>query len=578
MILAAVSQTFNFYMYTVDAKHKDDGEIESRSRKATLFRRAIFNKLFQNRPDAEKNHLKRMIFFQGSYFFSARPIEELEGKGKLPRLLLDGTEDGGDTFRVVSRHHFKAPKVLSETIVETIVETIGAQPFGSDDNPLSFDSRCADCSKGFSSPDQLMQHCKQHQHKPLFGSPEGSQDAPAEADPPTFIQYVNVVLDRALEEGSLVKWGKEFIDPHSGYIPMIVRNNDQPAGAEIFKGYSCEFNLVKPALSSQPTKAKLVLTVDLRAKVMRTTSLLDEVFAHRQGPRLSEADQRHAKDKWVGRNVIYKLDKKTYSVVDLLFNHSADTLAVEGLGISHALYFQQRKNVFLKHPNAMLMVEVLNRQKQRIYLPPELVCDVELDSHVKAQLPKIAGFNPKERFEAVHQIMNDYLKPKNVSKKMAGEGLLAACGVTLLSRDTKATTIAPRVAVMPVPRLLAAGVEVPRESVENWMGKLKPRDAQYKAGPNEITTMNVIIFCDPRIRECVTVYQKIKNFVDGFPTNFKLTDRPEIIAIKDQNDQQPGKPCFIFEDRQERPAHLIDFICHLCILSPTLYRTKIQPT
>ena len=68
--------------------------------------------------------------------------------------------------------------------------------------------------------------------------------------------------------------------------------------------------------------------------------------------------------------IIYKIDKKGYSVIGFKFDHSAESLPVEGLLIdgkpcSHAKYFQKRKNIHLEYPNARPMVEVLGRRKAK---------------------------------------------------------------------------------------------------------------------------------------------------------------------------------------------------------------------
>lgn len=94
---------------------------------------------------------------------------------------------------------------------------------------------------------------------------------------------------------------------------------------------------------------------------------------------------------YLAETVIYRIDKKCYSVVDFKFDYSAETLPVGGLKIdgkqvSHARYFEERKNIRLKYPRARPMIEVLGRRKdQKIFLPAELVCGNELDADVKVR-------------------------------------------------------------------------------------------------------------------------------------------------------------------------------------------------
>ena len=168
--------------------------------------------------------------------------------------------------------------------------------------------------------------------------------------------------------------------------------NGKSLGVTIYEAFSCEFGMVRPK-TNEPTKAHLALTVDLRAKVLRSESLLDQLYegSNPNSYKFTRQDIDRAKRRWIGTQVIYKADKKCYSVVDLHFDHSAATLPVEGLlinnkAISHAEYFKTRKNIVLQYPNVRPMIECLGRRKQTIFLPAELVCGDELDRRVKEML------------------------------------------------------------------------------------------------------------------------------------------------------------------------------------------------
>ena len=124
-------------------------------------------------------------------------------------------------------------------------------------------------------------------------------------------------------------------------------------------------------------------------------SVLDHLYGRgglSQNP--SYHEQEKAKREWIGEVVISMHDKKCYSVTDLIFDRSAASMPVEGLGMSHAEYFERRKGIKLKHPNATPMIAVLGRRNQTIYLPPELVAGNELERGVKERLPMIASFKP----------------------------------------------------------------------------------------------------------------------------------------------------------------------------------------
>jgi hypothetical protein len=60
--------------------------------------------------------------------------------------------------------------------------------------------------------------------------------------------------------------------------------------------------------------------VDLRAKLLRSQSLLDALYDGKDPNtyKLSRQEQDRARRQWIGETVIYKIDKKTYSIVDLV--------------------------------------------------------------------------------------------------------------------------------------------------------------------------------------------------------------------------------------------------------------------
>ena len=159
---------------------------------------------------------------------------------------------------------------------------------------------------------------------------------------------------------------------------------------------SCEFGVHKPSGKSPC----LTLTVDLRAKVIRTKSLLHNLCGERGDPKNARFDSQtisRAKRQWKSEIVICTYDKRCYSIIDLDFDKTPANFPVEGLGMSHADYFKNKKKINLSYPNTPPMVAVLGRSNSTIYLPPELVCVNELDPFVKQQLPLIASFKPPER-------------------------------------------------------------------------------------------------------------------------------------------------------------------------------------
>ena len=201
----------------------------------------------------------------------------------------------------------------------------------------------------------------------------------------------------------------------------------QSLGVRVYEAYSCTFGVLR----NSDEKATLSLTVDLRAKIARTTSVLDHL-CHNRDPRNyspSRHEQDEAKRIWISQVVITMHDKKCYPVVDLDFEHSPATLPVTALNMSHAEYFEKRKGVTLKYPNVKAMVIVLGRNNQQIAFPPELITSNHLGQNVKEQLPMIASFRPATRNNAIEKI-RAYLVPGAQTSKNAG-GLLPALGIQL---------------------------------------------------------------------------------------------------------------------------------------------------
>lgn len=175
------------------------------------------------------------------------------------------------------------------------------------------DNRCSQCVKAFPDVRGLLQHCSETGHQPVFNE-KGNETR--EAEPAVFISFVNMVLSRALSE-RLAKWGREYIDPTKSTEPVDRRGKS--LGVTLFEAYTAEFSLCKPKTAG-PSKAHLALTVDLRAKLLRSQSLLDALYDGKNvnNYQLTRQEQDRARRQWIGETVIYKIDKKTYSVVDLV--------------------------------------------------------------------------------------------------------------------------------------------------------------------------------------------------------------------------------------------------------------------
>ena len=535
---AEMYDSFKFYKYSVVLQDKQGKNIDDKSRQNFLFRTALFDTLLKERPKADRRSLGRLIHFQGSSFYSSSRIKELEENTVWPLQLLDGSNTHGDTFAIKQRFFFGKSKEFDEVFQE------------SKGLSITMDCCCNTCAKTFADGPTLINHCHQTGHEPAYDMKDDTMQYP---DRSVFEEYVNLVLNQALLETNLIKWGRDFIDPN---VPSKeARDRDGRSLATVFQAYKCNFGIHR---RKGPTTATLTLTVDLKSKVMRSRSVLDEIFAARAiGSHLSTDDQNYHKRRWIGQTVIYKCDYKTYTIQNLDFEHSAETLPVPGLMLdgrpcTHARYFSDRKNTRLVYPRATPMIEVLGRRNETIFLPAELVFGEELDVRVKEMLPQIASYKPEERNDAVDKIFSqliiaddpnpasitEHLRPRGKYGEKAG-GLLEACGITLCrNKDdaSKAKVINAPCVHMSVPQLLARGIEVPKKFKQGWANCLS--GAKYNTNANgPVTTLNAVVFYNDSLEKTkkgttIEVYRKIKNFVNDLGAKFRLAENPQLREVK----------------------------------------------
>jgi hypothetical protein len=238
-------------------------------------------------------------------------------------------------------------------------------------------------------------------------------------------------------------------------------------------------------------------------------------------------------------------------VTDLDFDHSPATLPVPDKGISHAEYFKS-KGIELKHPKDPPLVAVQGRRNQTIYMPAELVMGNELDPRVRQMLPQIASFRPETRNKAIERV-KDFLKPG--TQKSSGGSLLPAIGIVL--QDNRIVTQAK---VLPAPSLMAAGISIPKEKAENWAPLLG--SAKFNIEPKSANKLNVVVFHHRNLAQgAMSVYVRIRDFVNRFCTSYRFGDRPvELIAVGD-NEAHWGEYNKFFTSRKARDnMFVLDFV------------------
>eukprot|EP00980_Cylindrotheca_fusiformis_P010696 scaffold2400_cov187-Cylindrotheca_fusiformis.AAC.1 len=146
IVPAEVTEGFQFFLYTVNIKESSGEQMESRHRRKMLFHTGFWDNLLKGLHIDEKNDLRRVVYFSGSYFCSGRPIPGLE-RSKLPvQLPLGKEEELGETVEIVQVFHYLAPNELRGI------------PSAVSQNEVAFDSRCADCTRCFADQGSVLQH------------------------------------------------------------------------------------------------------------------------------------------------------------------------------------------------------------------------------------------------------------------------------------------------------------------------------------------------------------------------------------------------------------------------------------
>ena len=196
LIVANVTHHFKFFQYGLNALTMSGKLIDSRRRRSELFFLGLKGLLVhKGMKSKDIEDLKRVVFFEGSFCFSARPIPGLK-LDELPKVLvgskerdLDGNDipisDNGDSLTVVNCSSYCAPVSIGGTM-----KTPSKQS-----QEVTLDKRCSDCTQAFTDLEAIIAHCKATGHKAEFGEEELK---PAKLE--IFLSFCNVVLQRAMGE------------------------------------------------------------------------------------------------------------------------------------------------------------------------------------------------------------------------------------------------------------------------------------------------------------------------------------------------------------------------------------------
>ena len=560
LITCTLTPNFQFFLYGLDFSDKNGNLINGRRRRSELFHNGLFDSQIgllkrEGMKPKEIENFKRGIFFEGSHAFSSRAIPGL-ACDELPRDLVTASNelkkaekdevipisDNGDSFRVVHVQPYSVPTILSPSVKSS----------ANTKTTVAMDLRCANCNNMFVNVDALLSHCKETNHQPQYSTMGDGSIMPANRE--VFLSFVNTALQRALSE-RMARWGRDYIDASSMREPTD--NSGRPLGVQVFKAFSCEFNLNRTTTGSTPGKPnpiQLTLLVDLKAKIMRTKSLLETIYDGMDPNRgIPKAKQGVIQRQWKNEVLIGRYDKRCYSVISLDFSNSPASLPVEGLNMSHADYFEKKKKIKLKYPNATPIISVLGRNNSTIHLPAELVCGNELEPRLKAKLPLIASFKPDERNRAIDDIRR-YLIPGAQKTKGVGGGLLPALGIVL---GEKRLTVP--VTIMQLPMIIAAGVQVSERQAGMWAPVVAKAD--FKVQPGKATSLNVVVVYHQSLQaNFASVYQRIAGLVNGFNAAYKFGAKPFATVPAGDIEKHWGSVERFFGNKLPPNVFVIDFL------------------
>ncbi len=239
LIPAKVTPYFQFYQYGLDGSNIEGKLIDSRRRKSELLNVGLFDEkqglLARNGMSTkDMESLRRVIFFEGSFMFTAFKIPFLE---KFPYSLVGSKDkdvsasnlnvpimDNGDCMTITGVSIMSKPDVLKDESHEEARKTASK-----DSNALVVDRRCSNCPTSFKSLDALINHCTTTGHSPVHDE-AGAQPSNVEL----FTSFCNVALQRAMGE-RMARWGKEYIDPKSWAEPKDKQGRS--LGVRIFRAY-----------------------------------------------------------------------------------------------------------------------------------------------------------------------------------------------------------------------------------------------------------------------------------------------------------------------------------------------------
>jgi Piwi domain len=347
----------------------------------------------------------------------------------------------------------------------------------------------------------------------------------------------------------------------------------------ILSAFYLKFDILKNGTVNDNPRGPgyLAITIDIKAKIVRKDSLLVTLNKQRgiqEGgdyTREWTREEIKAAQNYTGSVVLYSRDRKTYTVIQLDFDHTWDTLMIPGTDQSHSQYFAN-KGIKLAHPGCKPILVVRGRRGSEIYFPPELASLNELPPEDRDRLPQIASFLPNVRNQAVDNLVA-FLKKREADDD---SNLLLAAGFRLGDRKTVAGH------VLPPPDIEAAvtGGKVAKEKLEFFPGILK--GANYKVNGNDCTELSGVVFynsdssiSDPR-NSALNVYSRIARWVLELKAKYRLSPEPLFMFDTGGGEREPhlNAVADFLREEEKNKVNLNLFILDFC---KPLKKAKTDP-
>jgi hypothetical protein len=131
--------------------------------------------------------------------------------------------------------------------------------------------------------------------------------------------------------------------------------------------------------------------------------------------------------------------------------------------------------------------------------------------------------------------------------------LLPAVGIIL--NENRIQTDAQ---VLSAPELIAAGVKVPKEKAENFAPAIGK--AVFNIDPTQATELKVVVFHHRDLQQgAKSVYEKIRDLVNGFKTHFRFGQNPHELISTGDNEQHWGAVERHFSSKTPANCFVLDF-------------------